>query len=476
MQWLELLEDRLDSQAEQVQTYEAYYAGHHPLQFATYKFRQAFGNLFQAFADNWCEIVIDAPVERLTVVGFRTGDATATDDAAWAIWQENALDVASVIAHTEAGKCGRCYLMVDPTGDDGPQITVESAAQVIVACDPADRRNRLAALKKWTGDDGALYANVYLPDGVYKWTAEAQQSSSTEIVLPSGVNSGAGDNEWEPLGGDVPYSLGRVPVVPLENKPSLMKGGQSDLNPAIPVQNAINKLCTDMLVASEYGAFPQRVVTGIEVPRDPETGQLWPDVQLQAAMSRHWFFENPDARTHEFSSADLGNYVKAIDVLIQHLAAQTRTPPHYLLGQVVNVSGDALAAAEAGLVAKCKAKQLFFSDAWEEAMALALSASGGEVKAADCEALWANPERSTPTEEAAAAVQRQTLGVPEEQLWLELGYTPAQIEEWKKAKEAEPPPPPPPSIVGPNGQPLTPQDGGPDGPGVVRDPGQPGAA
>ena len=44
---------------------EAYYDGEHPLQFATAKFREAFGNLFSAFADNWCEIVVDAPVERL---------------------------------------------------------------------------------------------------------------------------------------------------------------------------------------------------------------------------------------------------------------------------------------------------------------------------------------------------------------------------------------------------------------------------
>src|SRR3954471_18490716 len=101
MDWLSILSARLDAQALNVAVYEAYYDGDHPLQFATSKFKEAFGNLFSAFADNWCPIVVDAPVERLQVIGFRAGKEQASDDA-WSIWQDNALDVYSVIAHTEA--------------------------------------------------------------------------------------------------------------------------------------------------------------------------------------------------------------------------------------------------------------------------------------------------------------------------------------------------------------------------------------
>src|SRR3954462_2707307 len=104
--WLRILGARLDVQASNVAVPEAYYNGDHPLQFATSKFKEAFGNLFSAFADNWCAIVVDAPVERLQVIGFRMADSTSADNDAWDIWQANALDVESVIAHTEAGKCG----------------------------------------------------------------------------------------------------------------------------------------------------------------------------------------------------------------------------------------------------------------------------------------------------------------------------------------------------------------------------------
>jgi hypothetical protein len=158
--------------------FEAYYDGDHPLQFATSKFKEAFGNLFSAFADNWCPIVVDAPVERLQVVGFRMKSATSADNDAWDIWQANALDVESVIAHTEAGKCGKAYLLVDPNNGD-PRITVEHASQVIVAHDPGDRRRRLAALKRWHGDDGYLYATLYLPDFVLKFESESATASPT---------------------------------------------------------------------------------------------------------------------------------------------------------------------------------------------------------------------------------------------------------------------------------------------------------
>jgi len=430
LDWRAALLAQLDAQAEMVETYEAYYAGRHPLQFATSKWREAFGNLFGAFADNWCQIVVDAAVERLRVIGFRVGGNLSTD--AWAIWQENALDVESVIAHTEAGKCGRAYLLVDPTGEDGPQITIEHAAQMVVALDPADRRTRLAAVKRWLGDDGYQYATLYLPDVVLKY-------ESAEALRPG--QESFGEVEWVERSAEPPEvanPLGVVPVVPLENKPGLLGAAHSDLEPAIPLQNAINKLCSDLIVTSEYGAFPQRVVTGVEVPKDPETGApLHTGEELKAAMSRFWAFKRPDTQVTSLPAADLGNFTKAVELFVQHLAAQTRTPPHYLLGQVVNASGDALSVAEAGLVSKCRAKTLFFSDSWEEAIALALTASGKETEPEDCEAIWANPERVSQGQLVDAAVKKKTLGVPLPVIWLELGYTPEQIVEMEALEESK---------------------------------------
>jgi Phage portal protein, SPP1 Gp6-like len=425
LDWRELLLRRLAKQAADALVYEDYYDGKHQLQFATSKFQEAFGRMFSVFADNWCQIVVDAAVERLRVVGFQIGGQAS--DEAWTVWQRNGLDAESVVAHTEAGKSGQAFLLVDPNDGD-PRITIEHSAQVVVATDPGDRRKRLAALKRWLGDDGFVYVTLYLPDIVLKF--ESKEPISDRYPL-----------EWVARADAETNPLGVVPVIPLENKPGLLGGGHSDLEPALPLQSAVNKLCTDMIVASEYGAFPQRIITGVEVPKDPNTGK--PLISIEAALSRLTMLGRPEARVWDLKAVELSNFVDAIEMYIQHLAAQTRTPPHYLLAKLVNTSGDALSVAEAGLVSKCRSKILFFSDPWEEAIALALG-----VEEADCEAIWANPERISQAQLTDAAVKKKTLGVPLPMIWLELGYTPEQIVEMEKSEadveqaqlEATPPP------------------------------------
>src|SRR5215471_3885267 len=426
LDWRDWLQSTLNTRALEAAVYGDYYDGRHPLQFATSKFREAFGTLFAAFSDNWCQIVVDAPVERLKVVGFRVGSSVS--DQAWSIWQDNHLDSQSVIAHTEAGKCGRAFLLVDPNDGD-PKITVEHASQMVVVTDPGDRQTRLAALKRWAGEDGYAYCTLYLPDVVLRFESKERLDSPTTRV--SGVES----VERSDGHSEVSNPLGEVPVIELANKPGLLGEAHSDLEPAIPLQNAVNKLCSDLIVTSEYGAFPQRVVTGVEVPKDPETGQPLAAAEMKAAMSRMWTFKPADARVTDLAPTDLQNFVNAIEMFVTHLAAQTRTPPHYLLAKLVNMSGDALSVAEAGLVSKCKQKTLFFSDPWEEAMELALQAAGTEE--ADCEVIWANPERVAQGQLVDAAVKKQTLGIPLPVIWLELGYTPEQIAEMVKAEEAK---------------------------------------
>jgi hypothetical protein len=428
--WLSYLERKLTAQQKEIKLYEQYYEGEHRLAFATLKFRQSFGYLFRALADNWCEIVVDAPVERLFVEGFRFGSDKPADTGAWDIWQANGLDSESVMAHTEAVKDGRSYILVAPAepGDQYPQITVEHASQVVVEHAPGNRRRRQAALKKWRDDDGYEYANLYLPDRIFKY-----RTKTPSKVPPI---DGVGRN-WTPLEGEesgVNPSAPIVPVIPLYNNPTMLGDGRSDLKPAIPLQDAINKELADMLVASEFAAFQQRVITGLEVESDSE-GNPTPEMEkLKSGVERMVVLENAEAKVFSLPASDLGNYVKAIELLLQHLAAQTRTPPHYLLGQIVNVSGDALKAAETGLVSKVKRKQVDFSDSWEEAirLALGLTDSAEPSKPMNAETIWRDPEYRSEGEMVDAALKKRALSVPLEAIWSMIGASPQQVEEWAK--------------------------------------------
>lgn len=426
--WLGRMGTYLDVQTGEAAVFEGYYSGAHPLQFATSKFRETFGSLFSEFADNWCPVVVDSSTERLQVQGFRFGggDRYKSDQDAWDIWQQNYLDADSGLAHLEAIKTGHAFVIVDK--GDPPRITVEHPSEVCVAHAPGDRRRRMAALKRWTDHDGIRHATVYLPEGTYRFRTEGVVEQGAEV-------------RWLPDSPEhVPNPFGKIiPVIPMRNNPSMILGGRSDLAVVIDIQNAVNKLVTDMMVASEYAAFRQRWATGIEIPVDPQTG-LPNASRFLSSVSRIWTVEDQDAKFGDFNTTDLATYVRAIETLIQHLAAQTRTPPHYLtagLGQWP--SGDSLKASETGLVAKVRRKQVDFGETWEEAMRLAFLALGDEERAAviDAEVIWADPEFRTEGERVDALTKMATLGVPDEALWQRWGATPQEIERWRGMAEAQ---------------------------------------
>lgn len=336
-EWRDALDRELAGRQPLIDLYSAYYDGNHRLSFATSKFKEAFGDLFEAFATNWCGLVIDVAVERLGIQGFRFGQDEADEDA-WNIWQENGLDAKSISGHTESVKTGWSYLSVGPPRAPGlePVITVEHASQVIVAHDPADRRIRLAALKKYSDTNGDLVCVVYLPESIttYRRNTMRDRVESLGFIMP---RLPAGGAEWDSV--DVADNpTGEVPIVPLENNPNLLTGGTSDLKPAVSLNDAANKFFTDMIHASEFTSFPQRVLTGVELPRDPITNEVLDDAQIRAAVSRLWAFEDPAAKVTSLAAGDLSSYVEGVDLAVQHLAAQTRTPPHYLLAKLANIS------------------------------------------------------------------------------------------------------------------------------------------
>lgn len=399
-----------------IERYTDYYLGNHPLAFATSKFREAFGDLLRALSDNWCQLVVDASVERLKVEGFRFGEGedAAADSDAWQMWQANALDADQSMVYTESVKSGIAYVMVLPGEAGMPQITVEDPGQCICMNAPGSRRKRLAALKTWGISDTESAAVLYLPD---RFVTLAQSGSAKSWQVEDVAKN----------------AVGIVPVVPMVNNPQITGEGVSDLEPScLKLQDAVNKVLADMIVNSEFVAYPQRFVTGLEIPTDPD-GRPLDREQFLSSVSRLWVAEDPNVAFGELAGGDSSSYISQMETLVQHIAAQTRTPPHYLLGSSGSFpSGESLKATETGLVAKVRRKQITFGECWEEAMRLAFLYSGDQIrgKALDAEVIWADPESKIEAELVDSLVKMSTLGVPEPALWERWGASPQEIERW----------------------------------------------
>lgn len=444
-----LLEDELKARRPAVDKFENYYRGHQPLMFASEEFRKYHGSRYSDFADNWVQVVSDSPVERLTVLGVQPNGATEADRESWRVWQTNALDAESQLGFLGAVNAGRSFVLVwgNPDDPDTPEVTFEDASQCIVAYEPGSRRRRRAALKRW--EDGSDdYVTLYLPDEVWKFK-RARQGSAQKSKGLQDVDDELKRWELRDTGNEPnpqPNPLGVVPMVELPNKPMLTADPISDVSGVVAMQDAVNLLWAQLFTASDYASFPQRIVLGAERPVVPildENGQVVGErpVDLEKfAVDRVLFVTGEDASIDEWSAANLDAYTKVIEVAVGHIAAQTRTPQHYLVGKMANLSGDALIAAETGLVKRVEEKQLWFGQAIREMFRLIALAQGDDAKAqaiAGGRVLWREAENRSQAQLADALLKLKSIGFPFEYLAAKFGLTPTEIAEVMLMRERE---------------------------------------
>jgi hypothetical protein len=432
-----------------IQRNSDYYRGTQALTFASDQFRKFHGDRYRNFADNWVPVVSDSPVERLTVNGMKPSGMTEADKELWRVWQMNGLDADSQLGFLGAVNSGRSFVLVwgNPDDEETPEVTFEDAAQCIVAYAPGSRRRRVAALKRWD-DGGRSFATLYLADEVWKFERPILGTSSKS------VQERAVDEELEKWvlretaeePNPQPNPLGVVPMIELPNKPTLSEDPVSDITGVIAMQDAVNLLWAQLFTAADYASFPQRIVLGAEVPEIPildETGQIVGSrpVDLERfAVDRVMFFTGDDVKVTEWTAANLEAYTNVLEVAVSHIAAQTRTPQHYLIGKMANLSGDALLAAETGLVKRVQEKQLWFGQALREMFRLIALAQGEDAKAKDIAAgqvVWADAESRSDAQLADALTKLKQIGFPFEYLALRYGLTPTEVADLMVMKEKE---------------------------------------
>jgi hypothetical protein len=404
-----------------------------------------YGGAFQRLRDMargaWARLVVDTIAERLAVQGIRSTIGEEADRAAWDLLQANRIDSDQADVHREAFIAGVSYVSVAGSGEE-VRLTPETALEVTHEHAPGDRRVVAAALKVYPVGS-TWVAELYTPSVVAVWTAEYRATDRD----PFAANARPPWSEEPVVSGN---SLGAVPYVPFENRPTAATPGESELRELVPIMQRIQELELAKLVAAHTAVFRQKWATGLRVPRDPETGK--PMEPFSASVMRLWVNESPDGKFGTFEASEIAQYLRAIDAEIAELAAISRVPSYYLVQtELANPpSAESLLAAEAGLVAKCVDRQGSFGESWEQVVRLGASAAGSDELAADVglEAVWRVPERRNPAVVADAATKLQAVGIPTTEVWAFLGYSPQAIERMQIEAAAQtllvPEPPPTP--------------------------------
>lgn len=448
LQLVSLLESELIRRRGPIDRHNDYYRGKHPLNFASEEFAKFHGARYRDFSDNWVQVVADSPVERLTVTGFVADGEISADKDLWKVWQVNGLDADSQLGFLGAVTGGRCFVLVwgDPDDPDMPCVTFEDASQCIVGYEPGSRRLRRAALKRW--QDGNMdFATLYLKNEVWKFSRPlARQDKSPQMADVDEEFKTWTPREMGDEPNPQPNPMGVVPMVELPNKPMLVEDPISDVAGVVAMQDAINLVWAQLFTASDAASFPQRVIMGAERPMLPKLNSAGEIVGKRAVdldkfqVDRVAWITGKDARIAEWSAANLTMYSGIIEVAVGHLAAQTRTPQHYLIGKMANLAEGALLAAETGLVKRCDEKTLWYGQGLREMGRLIALAKGEDAKAEALRSgrvLWAETESRSHAQMADALLKLKQLGFPFEWLALRYGLTPTEVADVMALRERE---------------------------------------
>ncbi|MGW1221453.1 phage portal protein [Streptomyces californicus] len=460
LELVELLHSELINRRAEIDRNNDYYRGKQRLRFASSEFAKFHGDRYRDFSDNWVQVVADSPVERMTVTGFQAAGEEEADRELWEIWQLNALDADSQMGFLGSINAARSFLLVwgDPDDPDVPVVTFEDAAQCIIAYEPGSRRRRRAALKTWQ-DGNAEFATLYLPTEVWKFHRPLSQQSKTpqmanvdeaiSLWLPPGEQRRR--RTWEPREmldepNPQPNPMRVVPMVELPNKPMLVEEPISDVSGVTAMQDAINLLWAQLFTAADYASFPQRVILGAERPVIPKLNSAGEIVGHQQVdldrfqVDRVAWITGKDARIAEWQAANLAMYTEVMEVAVGHLAAQTRTPQHYLIGKMANLAEGALLAAETGLVKRVEEKHLWSGQALREGARLIALARGEDQKAKALRSgrvLWADAESRSHAQLADALLKLRDIGFPFQWLALRYGLTPTEVADVVALREKE---------------------------------------
>lgn len=436
-----------------------YYDGNQELAFATKKFESAFGNQFAAFAYNRCSTVVDAIADRLQLLGFDLegnvqtaaeagGTADPNADAATdpvkialeTIWNYNRMDKRQGDLHTEVLTTGDGYLIVWPeqdltTGEFIPRFFVNKAGQVFLKLDEETKRKQFA-VKAWriVGGlkDGFWRVTFYYPDRIEKYITRAKKDALSkktddyEPYVPEMENPLAELEPWP-----IANPFGEVPVFWFANNAPEGEYGRSELRDVIPLQDALNKSCMDLMVAMEYGAFRQRWVTGMGFGTPGADGKV--SSPFRTGPGEVW--SGPQgANFGDFESSDLTKFIEVQDSYDGKISNVARIPKHWLTVATEPPSGESYKVAEGPFVKKLKDRMIDLGNPHEDAARFALKTMGF-VDVLNLSARWAPAELRDEKELADVSAAKAALNVPDEQLWKELGYTEAEIELFKQMKQ-----------------------------------------
>lgn len=420
-----------DYRLERMQQLWNYYTGEPPLPVGAEACRPIYAAIIRRARMQYAELVVDAMLHRLRMLGVRSGSDHDVDgdNLARDIAAANDLGVQQSDLNAYTLTMGDGYVIVGEPDESGfPVITVEDPRTMVSLHDPARTRIMRAAMKVYRDDDRELdTAHLYLPGATYTVTAPAATLTSEPVHEPRAVAS-----MWtidDTRSGPLPSSLGPaartlLPVYRFRNRK-----GQGEFESNVDLLNRINDTILRRIVLITLQAFRQRGVKGDLPEKDEHGKKIDYDAIFSPDPGSLWHLP-PGIEMWESAQADLTPILAATRDDVKELAAVTMTPLHLITPDAASGSAEGASTMREAHVHKCAAYIDRTEPPWLRVYRAAYLIAGDTARATGpLSGIWAPVERFSLAERADAAVKAKASGLPQRTIYSDIwGYGPKDLQ------------------------------------------------
>ncbi|MFJ2775702.1 phage portal protein [Kitasatospora sp. NPDC087315] len=423
----------IDRDQERLNLVDRYARGLHRAPWMPAKANSEFKDLVKRSIVNVSALAVEAPLNALRVQGFRK-PGSGENAFEWKYWQANRLDERQNAVHRAALTSGAAYAVVTPDPRKGrrePMIRAYDAiSTVAVYADPAWDEYPVYALHVPEQQPDEHRTLAFLWDDVAKHTVDLDAEPEAAVLASE------------------PHGMGLCPVVRFSPAVDLRGRSRSLVEPLIVAQDRLNQQTLSLLLTEHWGAHAIRWASGLapserldpetgDPLRDPETGEPVYDVP-SLDPSTLLMAPNSDARFGQLPTMPTGDLLASRRQTIEEMMGLADVPPHYLAGSnLVNLSADALAAAETSFKRFLSTLQDSLGESWESVFRLCARAAGrGEIEQDESQVEWAEKATRSLAQAADAMVKLMQQGVPLSVALRKVpGFSQADIDEAVKAAE-----------------------------------------
>lgn len=378
----------------------SYYEGYHPLHYSASRLKKVFEKMDIYFSENWLSVIIDAVIDRLVLTGFDISDNSEAKLRLDALWRDHNIQLIAEDVHEGVTIVSEAFVIAmkveNEEGDEELEIFFNDARMCHMFYKANQPNKKRMAAKLYQDDEGFTRLTLYYDDHFEHY--RSRKSYNMGSLCPSYKFL-----EPDPEMPQEDNAFDKLPVFHWSLSRTTRK---RDLGPSeISMQDAINKLLTDMMVSSEFNSFVQRVIISKSDPGNMpnESGTNW------------WLPASDDGQNtevKELGGRDLNGYLNGIDKLATSLAIISRTPKHYFFVQGGDPSGEALIALEAPLNKKVKKRQGRCGVEWQAFAQFLLELEGIEIERNQIAPTWEPAETIQPKTQAEITQLDVTAGMP----------------------------------------------------------------